>query len=140
MKVFKHLRNFIGRVLVLIILLHACKSTQKHQSMKTCFTPENFNKVYDNVQHYNLISSSGTYYLEYPLDTTNIYDGIKRPSNHPENIYKVYTLSDGREHVVLKSSLRTFSFSIEGLKEASLNETDKKLANEIFCHILYLRD
>lgn len=140
MKIFKHIRNFIGKVLVTIVLLQGCKSTQNHQSMNTCFTPQNFNKVRDNVQHYTLISSSGTYYLEYPEDTAVIYDGIKRPSNHPENVYKVYMLSDGKEHVIFKSSTHTFSFSVEGLDETSLNETDKALANEIFCHILHLRD
>ncbi len=77
------------------------------------YTPAQVLRLAEYIRHRHRISSSGgVFYLEFPLPTEQINDGIKRPSKTPNHIYSIKV--DAQEGISAKSPLYFFSCSAEG--------------------------
>lgn len=106
---------------------------------KNCFSAENFLKVKGYVIYRTLVSSSGTFYYEYPIDETKVHDGIKRPSKHPENVYKLRFDKESNQ-IIIENKEFEFNFDSELGLVLKKNQTakDNAFANDFFCHLLSL--
>ena len=103
---------------------------------KDCYSPENFGRVKEYIAESISRSSMGTnFYLEFPVDSTRLNDRVKRPSNHPENVYDV--LVDKRlDEVVCKSKRHVLRFQATGLVTQTSSPETQVLAAALFCHLV----
>ena len=120
-------------IFVLLLFVH-CKSTYTMSS--SCLNPANFEKAAIYVQDRVLSSGTGIFFsLEYPEDKSQVYDGIKRPSNHPENMYRVhYEKKDAC--IILKGEAVLLSIKEDGyIFVENTAEKSQAWAEEVFCYL-----
>ncbi len=121
--------------IIIIGLLLSCNTSKSNSMNKDCFSNKNFEKAKDYISYRKLVSSSGFFFLEFPADSLQINDGIKRPSNHPENIYKI---DEENNIITIKSKSHLFKINQSSGLEISdeINSDEIKLANQIFCFLV----
>ena len=121
--------------IIIIGLFLSCHTSKPNSMNKDCFSIKNFDKAKQYISYRKLVSSSGIFFLEFPADSLQINDGIKRPSNHPENIYKIDVEN---EIITIKSKTNLFKIDqTTGLEISDeLNSDEIKLANQIFCFLV----
>lgn len=121
--------------IIIIGLFLSCHTSKPNSMNKDCFSIKNFDKAKQYISYRKLVSSSGIFFLEFPADSLQINDGIKRPSNHPENIYKIDVEN---EIITIKSKTNLFKIDqSSGLENSESFKSDEiELANKIFCFLV----
>jgi len=125
--------------LLVLIMFSSCKTQENSGSTtsKDCYTAGSFAKLKDYIIERIKFSGSGKFYVEYPPDKEWVDDGIKRPSNHPENVYDV-TYEKSVHQIHFENKMNKFIFLANDglLLKKGRSNSDNDLANKIYCFLL----
>lgn len=129
-------------ILIFIVLfVSSCSVENSSEKYETadCFTAQNFSKLKEYIQATILTSGMGKYYVEYPPDKTQVNDGNKHLSKHPENVYDIF-YNDSLNQIIFKSKNAEFGFMQNGalMGNKQKTETEQDLAENLFCYILVI--
>jgi len=128
------------KLLLLLLIAHtaSCKAQNKYEKYeKNCFTSNTFITVKTYILSEINHSSSGTkFYLEYPVDTNKVNDGVMRPSKHPENVFDI-RFDEKTGQIIFNNKLHFYCFNETTgfVKQKEHKDADVQLANNIFCFL-----